>query len=165
MGAVFFAGEFMGWGIAMKRVALVAAVFAMTAFQAGPASAASGGSCYTPSALEAEQAIRFMTDLMVISSTCRDTVYAQFRLRNKDAIIRYQKAMITHFHGESAFDKWNTSLANESARRGGGVPSSQFCQQSAAMLKQATLLDAKGLHDLAAAKAAASGGGYARCGK
>jgi hypothetical protein len=146
----------------MKRVAL-AALCVLAAVQGMPAFAASGGSCYTSVAMEADQAIRFMTDLMIVSSTCRDTVYAQFRLRNKDAIIRYQKALIAHFHGESAFDKWNTSLANESARRGGGMPSAQFCQQAANLLKQAGALDSKGLHDLAVTKAASAGNSYVRC--
>ncbi|HZT89311.1 MAG TPA: hypothetical protein VFA12_15155 [Stellaceae bacterium] len=149
----------------MKRVALVAALLATTAIQIMPATAASRGSCYTAAALEAEEAIRYMTDLMIVSSTCKDTVYAEFRLRNKDAIIHYQRALITHFHGSSAFDSWNTTLANESARRGAGIPSAQFCRQSIALLNQAKALDAKAFHDLAAAKAAAAGPEFVRCGR
>jgi hypothetical protein len=148
----------------MKRFALAAALFVVATVQIGPASGAAG-SCYTPAALEADQAIRFMTGLMIVSSTCRDTVYAEFRLRNKDAIIRYQRALIAHFHSQSAFDKWNTVIANELSRRGGGMPTAQFCQQSAELLKQASALDPKGLHDLAVAKAAAAGADYSRCGR
>ena len=41
----------------------------------------------------------FLTDVMMVSSTCQDTIYAEFRLRNREAILAYQKAMIAHFHG------------------------------------------------------------------
>jgi hypothetical protein len=149
----------------MKSIALAAALLAVATVQTAPASGASRGRCYTPAALEAEQAIRFVTGVMIVSTTCRDTVYAQFRLRNRKAIIRYQNALIRHFHSRSAFDRWNTGLANEFSRRQAGVPSSQVCQQSAGLLKQASLLDAKGLHELAAAKAASAGSDYVRCGR
>ena len=36
---------------------------------------------------------------------------------------------------KSAFDTWQTSLANEAARKQAGVPTGQFCQESAEMLK------------------------------
>ena len=109
--------------------------------------------CYTQSAIEAEQAIRFLTDVMVISSTCQDTVYAEFRLRNRDPILAYQKAMIAHFHGAPAFDSWNTSLANQAASKQGG--NQLLCQQSVPLLKQASALDPKGFRAHAAAQAAA----------
>ncbi|MBV9862248.1 MAG: hypothetical protein JO267_08885 [Alphaproteobacteria bacterium] len=152
----------------MKTVVMVAALLAVFALQpvsAAEKRAASGKSCYTPAAIEAEQAIRFMTDVMIVSSECQDTIYAQFRLRNKDAIIEYQKAMIAHFHSKDAFDSWNTSLANEASRQQAGKPSAQICQQAAELMKQASRLDAKALHEYAAAKAAASGASYTRCGK
>ena len=149
----------------MKSVALVAALLALVSSQTVLAAGKSSGSCYTPTDMEAEQAIRFMTDVMVVSSACQDSIYAQFRLRNKDAIIRYQKAMIAHFHGQSAFDSWNTSLANQASMRQNGVPTAQMCQQAAEMLKQASMLDAKGLHEYAAAKAATLSASYTRCGR
>ncbi|MBV9826510.1 MAG: hypothetical protein JO001_12705 [Alphaproteobacteria bacterium] len=120
----------------MKKFALAAALLA-SAIQ--PSFAA----CDTQSAREAEQAIRYVTDLMVVSSACRDTTYAEFRLRNKDQIISYQKAMITHLHGNAAFDKWNTSLANIAAQKQAGLTTTQVCQQQATMLKQASLQDPK----------------------
>ena len=93
----------------------------------------------------------FQTNLMVISSACRDTVYGEFRARNKDAILHYQNAMIDHFrrtgarNPKSAFDTWQTSLANEATRKQAVVPTGQFCQQATEMLKLASTLDVKGV--------------------
>ena len=97
--------------------------------------------------------------------------YAEFRLRNKDAIIRYQKAMIDHFrragarNAQSEFDRWNTSLANEISLKQGAVPTAQICQQAAEMLKLASTLDAKGFHDYAVAKATSATDSHPRCTK
>ena len=147
----------------MKKIVLVAALLAAAAVQPGWAAekAKAKSSCPPASAREAEQAIRFLTDLMIVSSQCQDTVYAEFRLRNRDAIVGYQKAMITHLHGNAAFDRWNTSLANQAASKQGG--NQQLCQQSAPMLQQAKALDPKGFRAYAAAQAAIAGG--ASCGK
>ena len=110
------------WGNAMRKTVLAAAVCAVASLQA---ASAAERSCYSPTDLEAEQAIVFQTNLMVVSSACRDEVYGLFRARNKDAIIRYQRIMINHFRREgfrdaqSRFDSWNTSLANEIALKQG----------------------------------------------
>src|SRR5215469_9754831 len=139
----------------MKALVMAAAILAATS-----AAAASAADCYSPGDIEAEQALLFQTNLMVISSACRDTVYGEFRARNKDAIVRYQNAMIDHFrrtgarNPKSAFDAWQTSLANEAARKQAVIPTGQFCQQSAEMLKLASTLDTKTFHDYAIAHAA-----------
>src|SRR5215469_2942128 len=139
----------------MKKTVVGAVMLAAASI--GTASAAE---CYSPADVEAEQGLLFQTNLMVISSACRDTVYGEFRARNKDAIVRYQNAMIDHFrrtgarNPKSAFDAWQTSLANEAARKQAIVPTGQFCQQSAEMLKLASTLDTKTFHDYAIAHAA-----------
>ena len=126
---------------------------------------------YSAADIEAEQAILFQTNLMVISSACRDTVYAEFRLRNKDAIIRYQKAMIDHFrragsrNAQSEFDRWNTSLANQISLKQSDLPTAVVCQQAAEMLKMASALDAKGLRDYALAKATSTDNSHPKCSK
>jgi hypothetical protein len=150
----------------MKKLALVAAVLA-TCVQSviGQSALAASSNCYSPSAIEAEEAIRYVTDLMVVSSACRDTTYAAFKLRNRDQIVNYQKALITHFHGNAAFDKWNTSLANIAAQKQAGLTTAQVCQQQATMLKQASLQDAKAFRAFALQQAAASGARYQKCGK
>jgi hypothetical protein len=138
----------------MKKIALVAALLAATALQPGWAAEKAKSSCAPASAREAEAAIRYMTDLMIVSSTCQDTVYGEFRLRNRDAIVGYQKAMAAHLRGNAAFDKWNTSLANQAAQKNAG--NQQLCNQSAALLQQAKAMDTKGFRAYAAAQAAAS---------
>lgn len=128
-------------------------------------------SCYSQADLEAEQALVFQTNLMVVSSACRDTVYGEFRARNKNAIIAYQKEMIAHFRREGfrnaqgKFDTWNTSLANEISLKQGAMPTGQVCQQAADMLKMASTLDSKGFHDYAVAHIATSPVTHPRCGR
>jgi hypothetical protein len=140
----------------MKGVISVAALFAVASLAT---ASAADRSCYSAADAEAEQAILFQTDLMVISSACRDTVYGEFRSRNKEAIIRYQNAMIDHFrrtgarNPKGAFDAWQTSLANEASRKQAVVPTAQVCQQSTEMLKLASTLDARAFHDYAVAHA------------
>lgn len=132
---------------------------------------AADGRCYSAMDLEAEQAILFQTNLMVLSSACRDNAYGTFRARNKDAIIRYQRIMINHFRREGyrdaqgRFDSWNTSLANSIALKQGASPTAVVCQQSANTLKMANTLDAKGLHDYAVTQAASPAETHPRCGR
>jgi len=140
----------------MKKIVVVAALVAAFAAQPGWAAkkATPKTSCMSPSAMEAEQAIRYVTDLMIVSSVCQDTIYAEFRLRNKDAIIGYQKALMSHFHGAAGFDKWDTALANQAAQKQSG--NLQLCEQSKPLLKEASALDTKGFRAHAAAQAAAN---------
>jgi len=154
----------------MKRVILVAALLAATALATPPGwaarkSPAAAGQCGAQRSVEAEQAIRYMTDLMVASSACRNTTYAEFALRNRLVIIDYQKAMIGRLHGKAAFDRWNTSLANQAAMKEAVVPIAQFCQQAEPLMKQASALDTKGFRAFAAAQAAGASGQAAKCGK
>lgn len=135
----------------MTKILLVAALLAAVAAQPVWAAKKTASRCPPASALEAEQGLRFMNDLMIVSSMCKDTVYAEFRLRNRDLIIRYQKAMIARLHGNAAFDRWNTSLANTAAQREGG--NQQICQQQAVLLQQAKAMDSQGFRAYAAAHA------------
>ena len=149
------------------RIAVSAAVLAAVVSIA--TAQAADKNCFSPSDSEAEQAVLFETNLMVISSACRDAVYGEFRARNKDAIVRYQNAMIEHFrhtgarNPKSAYDTWQTSLANELAQKQALTPIAQFCQQSADLLKLASTLDAKGFHDYAVAHPV--DGAHPRCGR
>jgi hypothetical protein len=146
----------------MKKVVLSAMLLA-----AASISMASATECYSPADTEAEQALLFQTNLMVISSACRDAVYGEFRARNKDAILRYQNAMIEHFrrsgarNPKGAFDSWQTSLANGLAQKQALTPTAQFCQQSAELLKLASTLDQRGFHDYAVAHMA--DGAHPKC--
>jgi hypothetical protein len=150
----------------MRKIVLAAALLAAASSQS---VSAADRQCYSTADVEAEQAILFQTNLMVISSACKDTVYGEFRARNQAAIIQYQKAMIDHFrrsgsrNAQSDFDRWNTSLANEISLKQGTRPMAQVCDQAAETLKLGRTLDAKGLHDYAVAKATSAGDAHPRC--
>jgi hypothetical protein len=152
----------------MRKAVLAAAIFAAASVQG---ASAADRHCYSPADLEAEQAIRFQTNLMVISSACRDTVYGEFRARNTAAIIRYQKIMIAHFRREGSrnaqgeFDSWNTSLANELSLQQGAQSTALICQKAADLEKMASTLDARGLHDYAVAQAASTAETHPKCGR
>jgi coenzyme F420-reducing hydrogenase delta subunit len=150
----------------MRKAVLAAAIVAAASLQG---ASAADRHCYSAADLEAEQAILFQTNLMVISSACRDTVYGEFRARNSGAIIRYQRIMIAHFRHEGArnaqseFDAWNTSLANEISLKQGAVPTAVICQKAADLEKMASALDTKGLHDYAVAQAASPAETHEKC--
>ena len=148
----------------MKKLATAAALAGgLLAAQPGWAADARA-SCYSQTAIEAEQAIRYITDVMVASSACQNTTYAEFRLRNKDAIIAYQKALISHFRGAPAFDSWNTAIANIAAQKQANINLGVFCQQAEALMKHAKALDPAAFRAYAAAQAIAAGTQYTKCG-
>lgn len=142
----------------MKKLAVAAVLVAAAMVQ--PASAAEkkhAAKACPPAVVEAEQAIRFMTDVMVVSSACQDTVYAEFRLRNQVPIRAYQKTLITHFRGNQRFDTWDTSLANQAAQKHTGLPTAEICQKDAQLLKTAQGLDPEGFRHYAVEQAKAAG--------
>jgi hypothetical protein len=153
----------------MKKIAIVAALLA--AAWVLPAAAAGRG-CYSAKDLEAEQALLFLTNLMVASSACQhNDAYAEFALRNRYAILAYQKAMIDHFRRagfrrpQSAFDRWNTSLANQISLQEGALPIAQMCQKAADLFKLANTLDSAGFRKYAAARAQSAVLSHPRCGR
>jgi hypothetical protein len=150
----------------MRKIVLAATLIAAASSQS---VSAADRQCYSTADVEAEQAILFQTNLMVISSACKDTVYGEFRARNQAAIIQYQKAMIDHFrrtgsrNAQSDFDRWNTSLANEISLKQGTLPMAQICEQTSETLKLGRTLDVKGFHDYAVAKATSAVDSHPRC--
>ena len=148
----------------MKKLGVtVALAGGLMALQAGWAADARAA-CYSQAAIEAEQAIRYITDVMLASTACQNTTYAEFRLRNKDAIIAYQRAMISHFRGESAFDRWNTAIATVAAQTQATINLGVFCQQAETLMKHAKALDPSAFRAYAASQAATNGAQYAKCG-
>ncbi|HTW52741.1 MAG TPA: hypothetical protein VME45_12710 [Stellaceae bacterium] len=148
----------------MKRF-VVAALAASLMLPAGGAGAADG--CYTASALEAEQGMRFLIDLMVASTACRDQTYGLFQQRNKETVLAYQRTLITHFHGNAAYDRWDTALANDAAMRDAGKTAPQACQESADVLKRAAAMNDAAFRAYAASLAttAEASGRYKKCGR
>jgi hypothetical protein len=147
---------------------LVAAMFSINAAHAAaPASAA--GRCFKPADIEAEQAILFQTELMVIAEACRVPSYVNFTQRNRVAVIAYQKQMIDHFrragdrNATAAFDTYQTRLANQSALRNGQTPLPTLCSQAKEFLVVGNELDGDGFRRYAAARAATNQPYYRVC--
>jgi hypothetical protein len=145
----------------MKK--FIAAALAAAVTLPGVAGAANG--CYTPAAIEAEQGIRFLVDMMVASTACRDQTYGLFQQRNKATVLAYQKTMISHFHSNAVYDRWDTSLANAASLKAAGKTSTQACTEAAEMLKKAAAMDDKAFraHAASLATTAATSGQYPKC--
>jgi hypothetical protein len=148
----------------MKRF-VVGVLAAVLVLPAGVAGAADG--CYSPAAMEAELGMSFVIDLMVASTACRDQSYGQFQQRNKATLLYYQKEMITHLHGNAAYDHWDTALANQAALKQAGKTPPQACQEAADLITKAAAMDDKGFRAYAASLAttAATTGRYPKCGR
>ncbi|HJU18958.1 MAG TPA: hypothetical protein VJ770_21085 [Stellaceae bacterium] len=153
----------------MKKAMIAAALLAVA--WALPASAAGRG-CYSAQDVEAQQAIWFLTNLMVVSSACQhNDDYARFRLRNRDIIVTYQREMIAYFRRagyrrpQSQFDRWNTSLANQISLRNGAQPIALVCQRASDMFRLAATLDPDGFHRYAATRAQSAVLTEPRCGR
>ena len=146
----------------MKRV--IAAALTAVLLLPGAAAVAADG-CYSSAALEAEQGMRFVIDLMVASTACHDQTYGLFQQRNKATVLTYQKEMIAHFHGNAAYDRWDTALANDAALKQAGKTAPQACQEAADLLKKAAVMDDRAFRAYAGslATAAATTGHYKKC--
>lgn len=148
------------------RVATAAALFlASTALaQAAPKQ------CFAPSDIEAETAVRFQAELMVMSDTCGTHTYTDFARRNRDALIDYQKQVIDRFrrdgqsHAEARFDSYLTRLANEVSLRSGIQPVATVCRDAAQLLATAEKLNDDGFRHYIANTAAIHRADYRSCG-
>jgi len=156
MGIVAALGEYRLLGEIMKKIVLIAALLAMTLAQPGWAATKGKTACMPANAAEAAQALRYMTELGIASNACSSIgIYADFRTRNRDAIVAYQKAMIAHFKGAKEFDKWNTVLANQLAQQHANMVPAKFCEKAMPLLEQAKTLDTPKYRAYAVAQAAA----------
>jgi hypothetical protein len=145
-------------------LAMLGAMFGcMFAAQAAP-------ECYLSREIEADQAVQYATELMVVSSTCRTPSYTSFTQRNRKLIIDYQNALIEHYRrsgerrAESAFETYLTHLANETALRTGQEAPQALCTQSASWLSAADAIGPEEFRRLIASRATVRGAAYRRCG-
>jgi hypothetical protein len=150
----------------MKK--LVAAL-ALTAMAVSTARAAAAPPCFFPAEIEAEQAMLFSTELMVVAETCHDQAYLHFLKRNIEPVKQYQHRLIEHFRrqgdkrAESTLDSYMTKLANQSSLRNGQVPITTVCQQGATLFKTANALGPADFRNYAAEKATLNRQYYKAC--
>lgn len=124
--------------------------------------------CFRPAEIEAEQGIRFQTELMVLSDACGDKTYTRFSQRNREVLTNYQQLMIQHFrrgggHPEATFDRYMTRLANETALHDGSELLSSLCARSAGLLASAAAWSKDDFRRYAAAQATERAHEYRHC--
>jgi len=154
----------------MKRARLVAGLTAalVAANAVGPAAAATA-TCFQSADIEAETAIRYQTDIMVISDTCGSDSYRDFTVHNREAIIAYQKQLMDRFRRagvrspRASLDSYLTEMANERALAAGRERSQLVCERSIALLSEAKKLTGEQFRRHIATLAAENGKGYRRC--
>lgn len=132
------------------------------------ATAATQG-CLQTAEAEAEQAIRFQTELMVVSETCHEQTYPQFLHRNRIALAEYQRRMIERYRRAGAarpkasLDTYMTRLANETALRVSNEPVEALCHEQADFLATAGALEGKKFRRYIAKQAVADDAEHRRC--
>jgi hypothetical protein len=137
-----------------KSAAKAAAKVAAKA-PAGPAKPS--GPCYSKAEFEAEQGIRFHTELMVIGLSCQAAAgqgqdlfadYKRVTLALRDPIVAWERALIAHYKRSGAanptrsLDNFRTAAANENAHRIAAVTVPVYCQTHIPVLKRALTLSA-----------------------
>jgi hypothetical protein len=136
---------------------------------AGSVSVAQAASCYRADEIEADQAVRFQTQLMVLSDSCGSPSYSQFTHRNASTLAAYQQKMIGYFRrisarsADSAFDRFITSLANQMALSAGKEPVASLCTRSADFLVKAEGFGRDDFVHYVSQQAAAQHGNYPSC--
>lgn len=159
----------------MKKLLAVAALLALAGTAEGKsppkttAKPPAAAPCFSAAEIEAEQAMLFQTELMVVAESCKDPSYVKFVQRNRESVIGFQKRMMDHFrrHGagkpDHALDSYLTKLANESALRNGQVPVTQVCAQGARLMETGNALGNADFRNYAAEKARLNKQYYRMC--
>jgi hypothetical protein len=120
----------------VMKAGVIAVIFA------GSVSVAQAATCYRAEEIEADQAVRFQTQLMVVSDSCGSESYSEFTHRNASTLAAYQQKMIGYFRrvsgrgADTAFDRFITSLANQMALSAGKETVSVLCTRSADLLSK-----------------------------
>lgn len=147
------------------KAGVIAVIFA------GSVSVAQAATCYRADEIEADQAVRFQTQLMVVSDSCGSQSYSEFTHRNASTLAAYQKKMIEYFRrvsgrgADSAFDRFITSLANQMALSAGKETVSALCTRSADLLSKGQTFGKDDFVHYVAQQAEAARGTYPTCKK
>lgn len=144
------------------------ALVALAPTAASPAAPATSA-CYQQADIEADQAMHYQTELMVLSDTCGGEFYRDFTVRNRDQILSYQNQLLEHFRRtgarspQASLDSFMTRVANEHALRDGTELRQSVCTRSAGLIAEAKTLDREQFRQHAAQLAAANETAYRRC--
>ena len=152
----------------MRRSLALGAALSLVAMAAQAAAVRPG--CYSTADIEAEQAVHFQAQLMVVSDICRDTTYGEFTQRNRDAIMGYQQQMIDHFRragerrADITFENYMTRLANQASLASGVHNVAETCQTTSGMIALANSIGSSAdFRRYIATQAAANRAAYLSC--
>jgi hypothetical protein len=152
----------------MRRGFIVAVAGCVIALSAQAATREAG--CYSGADIEADQAVRFQTQLMVVSDICRDTTYNSFSQRMREALAAYQRQLVDHYRrsgggsAERVFDTFMTRLANEFSLAAGHQSVTEVCQGAAPLMATANgFASTADFRKYIAAQTASNKGGYLAC--
>jgi hypothetical protein len=127
------------------------------------AAAVSRG-CFRHAEAVADQAIRYTTEVMVMSDTCRNPTYDRFAQRNRLELVKFQNLLKQHFRGaQSKLDTYMTHLANEAALRTGIQNIGQVCSVAVQFLATADALSSEGFAQYAESQVKEHGRDYKFC--
>ena len=153
----------------MRRVALLGTALSLAAMAATAVAAPKTG-CFSNADLEAEMAVRFQAQLMVLSDICRDTTYGLFTQRNREAIMGFQRQMIDHFkragerRADITFENYMTRIANQESIASGQLTTGQICQPSNPLIMTANSIGtSKDFRAYATSQAAEKRASYIVC--
>jgi hypothetical protein len=154
----------------MKRALLVAMLLLASS---ATVAVAAPSQCFRPAEVEAEQAMRYQAELMVLSDSCgAEQTYVSWTTRVRRVLVSYQKALIEHFRrtgsggrAQSTFDSYQTRLANEVSLRTGQQPLAAVCQRAADFLAKAGQAGEDEFRKYAAAQAVEHKTDYTTCAK
>lgn len=144
-----------------------AALALLLCFGGSLADAASSG-CYRRSEAVADQALKYTTEVMVMSDTCRNPTYDRFAQRNRAQLVQFQDAMKEHFrrsgrNAQAKLDAFMTHLANESALRTGVQDIGQVCAVAVQFLATADTMSGEGFRQYAEGKVREHSAEYPFC--
>ncbi len=133
----------------MRHLSLALTVLALAGV--GEATATT---CYLPSEIEADQAIKLRAELKVVGEVCKDPSYAIFSDRNRDTLAAYEQILSEHLaRGGGAADvaAYAKSLETEAMERAGRAPG--FCADSFDVVTLFAGMHPSDLHAYAVSKA------------
>jgi hypothetical protein len=149
----------------MRGVGVALALFALCY---GSVADAASSACYRRSEAAADQAIKYTTEVMVMSDTCRNPTYERFAQRQRTELVRFQDLLKQHFkrqggNAQSKLDTFMTHLANESALRTGVQDIGQVCSVAVQFLATADALSTDGFRQYAEGQVNEHGHEYKFC--
>jgi hypothetical protein len=161
-------------GKEMKKIVAAASLALLISF---PAWASSGSSCYTPKEIEAEQAIRIHSELMVIGLTCLRmpqgqamyTKYQSFTQKNQRLLAEYENDLISYYRRvgfeqpEKKLHTLRTTIANEISTHAISISVSNFCQTFGPRVDKALQMDQQKIRQWAQQNRASSPSSHPVC--